>query len=171
MKPLKLNVKPFQETLHAGMCGPATLKILLRYYGINKSEKELARLSGTKADLGTDAKGFILAAKKLGLKSTVKNNCSFADIEKWLKKGIPPIANWFTKGRKDYSDSEIADGHYSVACGLDTKFIYLQDPEIGHIRKLARDDFKRVWFDFSGMYIKPNQLIIRQIIAIYPKNK
>lgn len=75
--------------------------------------------------------------------------------------------NWFTRGRKDYSDSDIADGHYSVVAGLDNKFIYLQDPEIGKIRKLKRDDFRKVWFDFKGEYIKANELIIRQMIAVY----
>jgi len=34
-----LDLEPFQETLNAGMCGPASLKILLSYYGLEKSEK------------------------------------------------------------------------------------------------------------------------------------
>ena len=72
-----------------------------------------------------------------------------------------------TRGRADYADSAIADGHYSVVAGLDEKYIYLQDPEIGKIRKLKKDDFLTVWFDFAGKYIKANELIIRQIIVIY----
>ena len=39
-----LKVKPFQETLHKGMCGPASLKIALDYFGVVKTEKELAAL-------------------------------------------------------------------------------------------------------------------------------
>ena len=39
-----LKIKPFQETLNASMCGPASLKIVLKYYGIEVTEKELARL-------------------------------------------------------------------------------------------------------------------------------
>lgn len=35
------------------------------------------------------------------------------------------------------------------------------------MRKLGREDFMTVWFDFTGKYIKPDDLIIRQIIAIY----
>jgi len=50
---------------------------------------------------------------------------------------------------------------------LDNNNIYLQDPEIGKIRKLKRDDFMRVWFDFKGEYIKQKELIIRQIIVIH----
>ncbi len=33
-----LKVKSFQETLNASMCGPASLKIVLKYYGIDKLE-------------------------------------------------------------------------------------------------------------------------------------
>lgn len=76
--------------------------------------------------------------------------------------------NWFTRGRSDYPDSAVADGHYSVVAGLDEDYIYLQDPEIGDIRKFTRDDFMRVWFDFIGETIQPNELIIRQLIAIHP---
>jgi len=101
------------------------------------------------------------------LKFKIKNNSNFEDIESWLKKGVPVIVDWFTKGRPDYPDSDVSDGHYSVVTGLDDKFIYLQDPEIGKTRKLKREDFMTVWFDFTGKYIKSDELIIRQIIAIY----
>lgn len=164
---IHLKIRPFQETLNAGLCGPASLKIVLDYFGVNKSEEDLARLAGTTERLGTDAEGLTKAAEELNFRVSVKNDCSFSDIEEWLAKGVPPIVDWFTRGRQDYSDSDIADGHYSVVCGLDNTYIYLQDPEIGGIRKIKRDDFLKVWFDFSGEFIKPDELIIRQIIAIY----
>jgi len=163
---IKLKLKPFQETLHGGFCGPASLKIVLNYYGIRKSEKELARIMKRYKEIGTSAESFGLAAKKLKLKIFVKNNSSFSDINKWLERGVPPIVNWFTRGRADYPDSAVADGHYSVVTGLDKNFIYLQDPEIGKIRKLKRDDFLKVWFDFEGKYISRKGLIIRSLIAI-----
>lgn len=162
-----LKVKPFQETLNAGMCGPASLKIVLAYYGIDKEEKELAKLCGTKKDLGTDDQGIKRAAESLGFKVKIKNSSNFKEIEKWLDKKVPVIVNWFTRGRMDYIDSDVADGHYSVVCGLDDKNIYIQDPETGGIRKLDKEDFMTVWFDFTGRYIKSNELIIRQIIVIY----
>jgi len=45
-----INIKPFQETIGQGLCGPAVLKMLLMYFNIeagNKSDKELAPLCGT----------------------------------------------------------------------------------------------------------------------------
>lgn len=167
MKPIMLDVKPFQETLHADMCGPATLKIVLDYYGVHKSEKELAELTGAVKGIGVDDKAIENAAKSLGFKVEIKNEATFEDIETWLKKSVPVIVDWFTKGRSDYGDSEVADGHYSVVIGLDENFVYLQDPEIGGVRKIDRDDFMRVWFDFEGKYLKSDELVVRQIIATY----
>ncbi|MBU4274271.1 C39 family peptidase [Patescibacteria group bacterium] len=167
MKRIMLKVKSFQETLHEDMCGPASLKMVLDYYNVEKTEKELAKMAGLKKGLGVDDKGIKKVAEKLGFKVVIKNNNSFKDIQKWLDREIPIIVDWFTRGRNDYSESETADGHYSVMAGLDDKFIYLQDPEIGKMRKIKRDDFMRVWFDFKGEYLNPNELIIRQIIAVY----
>ncbi len=167
MKKITLDVKPFQETLHADMCGPASLKIVLDYYGMNKSEQELAQLTKLVPGLGIDDKNIARAAESLGLKVQIKNESTFNDIEEWLKKGVPVIVDWFTRGRSDYKNSEVADGHYSVVVGLDDEYVYLQDPETGSERKIAREDFMKVWFDFTGHYLKPNELIIRQLIAIY----
>jgi len=167
MSKIILNTKAFQETLYYSYCGPATLKILFSYYGIDKTEKELAKMAGWNKVLGIDDRGMKKVAEKLGFKVKIKNNSSYKDIQKWLDKGVPVIVNWFTRGRNDYPESETADGHYSVAVGLDDKFVYLQDPEIGKMRKIKRYDFMRVWFDFKGDYIKPDELIIRQIIAIH----
>lgn len=165
-----LPVKPFQETLFKNMCGPACLKMVFDYYGIEKTEEEIAKLTGTTDDLGTDDEGIIKAAEGLGFKVEIKNESSFEEIQEWLNKKTPVIVNWFTRGRIDYDDSQVPDGHYSVVAGLGEEFIYLQDPEIGKLRKIEKSDFMKVWFDFRGEYIKPNELIIRQIIAIYKEN-
>lgn len=167
MNKIILNIKSFQETSHADMCGPASLKIVLGYYGVDKAEKELAKMAGWKKGLGIDDKGIKKAAERLGFKVVIKNNSSFKDIQKWLDREVPVIVDWFSRGRNDYPDSEMADGHYSVVCGLDDKSIYLQDPEIGKLRKIKREDFMRVWFDFKGEYLKINELILRQIIVVY----
>jgi ABC-type bacteriocin/lantibiotic exporter with double-glycine peptidase domain len=164
-----LSVKPFQETLHASMCGPASLKMVLAYYGIEKTEKELAKMCGTNSNLGTDDVGIKNVAESLGFTVEIKNNSTFNDIQKCLDKKIPVIVNWFTRGRIDYTESEVPEGHLSVVVGLDEKYISLQDPEIGGLRKLKRKDFIRVWFDFRSDHINSwNDMIIRQYIAVYP---
>jgi predicted double-glycine peptidase len=167
---LMLDIKPFQETLHHGFCGAASLKITLNYYGIEKSEMELSDMVGIKSDFGTTSDDIVRVAELFGFRAFVKNESDFSDVEEWLNKGVPVIVDWFTRGRSDYPDSAVADGHYSVVCGLDDKNVYLQDPEIGGLREIDREDFKKVWFDFAVEYIKADELIIRQIIAIYKKD-
>src|SRR3989344_9412902 len=162
-----LPVKSFQETLFKSMCGPASLKMVFDYHGTEKSEEEIAKMCNVDENLGTDDKTLKRVAEELGFKVEIKNNSSFEDIQQWLGKKVPVIVNWFTRGRADYEDSEVADGHYSVVAGLDDEYIYLQDPEIGKLRKAEKDDFMKVWFDFTGEYIKSDELIVRQLIAIY----
>ncbi len=167
-----LPVKPFQETLHGGYCRPASLKMVLAHYGVHKSEKEIAERCGRNSKLGTSDILIKRAAQSYGFNVEIKNKASFADIQKWLNKEVPVIVNWFTRGRKDYDNSEVPDGHYSVVVGLDNKNIYLQDPEIGAMRTIKKDDFLRVWFDFKSDYITSwKDMIIRQLIAIYPKQR
>lgn len=142
--------------------------MVLDYYGIEKSERELAKLANASGVLGVDDATLVGILRSFGLKVKIKNYSTFVDIGKYLDKGIPVIVDWFTRGRNDYPDFAVADGHYSVVVGLDRRFVCLQDPEIGGIRKLARDDFLRVWFDYSGEYLKSSkQMIIRQLIAVY----
>ncbi len=81
-----LKIKPFQETLNKGYCGPAVLKIILVYYGIKKSEEKLARLVGVSKSVGTNDKSLTRVFRKFGLKAKIKNNASFVDIEKYLAK-------------------------------------------------------------------------------------
>lgn len=164
-----LKVQPFQETLYGGYCGPASLKIVFNYYGVQRSEKEIARRCGHDARLGTTDASMKKAAESYGFKAEIKNKASFADITKWLKRGVPVIVDWFTPGRPSGRTSEMPDGHSSVVMGLDTKNIYLQDPEIGAMRTIQRDDFLRVWFDFKKERVTTwKDMIIRQLIAIYP---
>jgi predicted double-glycine peptidase len=163
-----LPVQPFQGTLHAGMCGPASLKMILAYYGVDHSESDLAALCGTDSELGTSDEGIKKAAEALGFTVEIHNNSTFEDIQLWLDKKVPVMVDWFTGGRIDYTESEAPDGHLSVVVGLDDEYIYLQDPEIGKLRKIERDDFMRVWFDFTGKHINSwDEMIIRQLIAIY----
>ncbi len=166
-----LDVQPFQETLNASMCGPASLKMVLDYYGVEKSEEELAKLCNTDPKLGTSAEQIKQVAENLGFTVEINNNSTLNDIEQWIDKKVPVIVNWFTRGRVDYSESEVPDGHLSVVVGLDEENIYLQDPEIGKLRTIFRDDFMRVWFDFTKERINSwDEMIVRQLIAIFKQN-
>ena len=151
-----LQVKPFRQA--PGYCGPAALKMVLEYFGIHKSERELARLTGATREKGVEASGLVQAARILGCNTRIKNNATFADIRVYLKRKIPIIVDWFS----------VDDGHYSVVVGMNQRKIYLQDPEIARVRAMNLLTFKRLWFDFPHNHLRSKRdLIIRRLIAIY----
>ena len=162
-----LPVKPLLENSNEGLCGPASLKMVFDYYGVEVLIQEIAEVASTTKEMGTNAEGLKKAAEQFGFTVEIKNNSTFEDIQAWLDKKVPVIVDWFTRGSDGCSDSDIADGHYSVVVGIDDEYIYLQDPEIDGVRKISRDNFMKVWFDFTGEHISPNELIIRQTIAVY----
>jgi predicted double-glycine peptidase len=153
-----LNVKPFRQS--RGFCGPACLKMILEFYGLEKSEQELGKLSKCTKSKGTSAENIIKAAKKLGFEAHVENNSNLARIKYFLNRETPVIVDWFSHD----------EGHYSVAVSIDDENIYLQDPELGAIRTLNRQTFFRVGFDFPKAYIRtPKDIILRRIIVIEKK--
>ncbi len=153
-----LKIKPYEQTAGLSSCGPVSLKMVLEFYGIKESEKKLVKICGSTARRGTGAEGFRKAARYFGFKIFIKEFTDFSDIIFYLKKKIPVIVDWFSTD----------EGHYSVAVGLDQKYIYLADPEFGKIKKMPKDVFRRVWFDFSGPYLKRKEdLILRRVIVFY----
>ena len=136
--------------------------MVAEYYGIKKSEKELARLSGCTLERGTTGEGLLRCGKKIGLKGFMKDFADINDIRYYvLRKKIPVIVDWF-------SQSDVSDGHYSIVVHIDNKKIYLVDPEFGEIRSHNIDDFKRVWFDFDVLFLRSRKdLIIRRMIVLY----
>jgi len=142
--------------------------MVLEYYGRKCSEAELAILCELDPVLGTTDTAIANAARAFGFEVEVENLSNFDQIGKWLRRGVPPIVDWITCGRLENNESDVPDGHYSVVVGLDLDFIYLQDPEIGKLRKIKKADFLRVWFDFNGDHLSSYEdLIIRQLIAVY----
>lgn len=156
-----LKVKSFEQE-KTGFCGPASLKMVLDYFGIKKSEGKLAKLSGCTKSKGVEAENLLKAAKELGFKGFIKDFSKIEDIRKYvLRKKIPIIVDWF-------SSFFVPGGHYSVVVDIDKKNIYLQDPEIGRARVLPIETFKKVWFDFLGKYLRSkNDIIIRRLIIIF----
>lgn len=152
-----LQIKPFRQ--RTGFCGPASLKLILEYFSIKKTEKEIASLCGYKKSKGVEAKRILKAAKKMGLKGFIKDCSEIKDIRKYvLKKKVPVIVDWFSTD----------EGHYSVVVDIDKENIYLQDPELGRPRAMRIGEFKRVWFDFPGDFLKSkDEIVIRRLIVLY----
>mgnify|MGYP001566838770 CR=1 FL=1 len=157
-----INISPVLQK--PNLCGPACLKMVLRYYNLSAPRQHaLAKLCKTSIHTGTSGENILKAAKKLKLTGFIKDFAEYRELIRWVeKKRVPVIVDWFAE----------EDGHYSVVLKATPCKIYLQDPEIGHIRVMSRKDFVRVWFDFTGDFITgKGDIRVRRMIVIQPKNK
>lgn len=140
---MNLCLHPLRQT--PGYCGPASLKMVLEFFGKRLSEAKLANLAGATAKKGVGAAGLIRAARKLGFKVYSKQNSSLTEVSKFLKLGLPAIIHWFPED----------DGHYSVIAGITKNKICLADPQFGKIKTISRQEFLRRWFDYKTKKGKP----------------
>lgn len=135
MQPLK----HFRQT--PGLCGPASLKILLSHYGIEKTEAELATLCKTDPNYGTDHAELLEAASTFGFEVESRSSSSVDELREIIKREIPVIVGWWSTD----------DDHYSVAYDVDDEFVYLVDPELDEpTRKISIPEFEAIWYDFDG---------------------
>ena len=154
-----LKLKPYRREIKY-YCGPASLKIVLDYYGVSVSEKEIARIAGATTKEGASAKGLVKAAEYFGLTAFTKEDCSIDDLRHYLDKKIPVIVDWFWED----------DGHYGVVIGIDKKNIIFRDPSFLKTKKMPLEMFLKVWFDYPGDYPKDkNAFIVRLIIVVTPR--
>src|SRR3989344_3959329 len=103
----------------------------------------------------------VIAARHFGFDATYKENSNLKELCRLVvNERIPVIIDWFDNN----------DGHYSIVVGLDNKNIYFVDSDGGHHKKMTLKTFMRVWFDFTGSYMKSaGDLRLRSIIVIRDK--
>lgn len=125
-----------------GYCGPASLKILLSYFGKRFTEEQLARMAGATQDAGTEHEGLIEAIKTIDAYVFVKDDGTLEELEYFVKQEkLPIIIGWFDR-----------DGdHYSVVVNITDKNIIIVDPATDTPERwLDRATFANLWFDFVG---------------------
>lgn len=164
-----IHVPAFEQS-NTSTCGPACLRMVLAYYGLEKTEKELAERCKHTFEKGCKTEDMKWAAESYGFSATVKSYASFEEIQECVNQRVPVIVDWFTGGVNP-GMSDTPNGHSSVVVGLDEEKIHLLDPENGEIRHLTREAFLRCWFDWASTdylhYVE--QLILRQMLVIKPK--
>lgn len=145
-----------------GLCGPYTLAAVLRFHGDRVSLAELMRLCRATRARGTSPRDLAAAARARGFRTRVQEWAEMSNLAAALRRGLPPIVLWFSGD----------EGHYSAVVGLDRQSVSLADPELGRVRRLPRDAFRRVWFDFSTSGPeKASRLYARWMLVVEPKQR
>lgn len=121
------------------MCGPASLKAALKFYGVDVPEAMLKRLSDASTRDGTSPQGLAQAAIDLGFDAEVRQHVTFDELRAYVRDGVAVVVDWFDQNM----------GHYSVVKDVTDDTIVLMDPsDDGSTRRMKLADFEKVWFDF-----------------------
>ena len=126
---------PFHEQETNYTCGAACMRMVLEFFGIKKTEKQLIRLLGTNKVRGTWHKDFPRILEKYKLTYVVERSGTLEDIKRYMKGGYEVIVGYMP-GECD---------HYSVVKKIDNDFIYFWDPSKGPDNKEGIKEFKRTW--------------------------
>ncbi|MBI4281836.1 C39 family peptidase [Candidatus Uhrbacteria bacterium] len=162
-----LKLKPIKHTY--AHCGPASLQMVLGYFGIKTIQKHIAHIAKTTEADGTSHKGMIRALRSYDfLVRTKRNTTSFDDLRFYVnKKRLPVIVNWYS------TFNPPACGHYSVVVAINRSTITLMDPEIAKHRTMRLVDFNQIWFDFASDLAYRNPPLktdFRWMMVAWPKS-
>lgn len=139
-----------------GLCGPASLKVIMDYYGTPLTEGQIAQMSAASSEIGTWTEGLMLVARKYGYTAKLSDNTTEEQLRNELEKG-PVIVDW----------NSGTEGHFSVVVGITDYNIVLMDPEYGHNRLMTLDYFLQNWYDWEDrhelkeMYLPQRMLVVR----------
>lgn len=131
-------------------CGPAALRAVLSYFGVEASEEELGRLAGT-SELGTAPEGLARAAEAKGLSAQVVDGLTLDDLADVLRGGyvvVVALQAWSGEPRAEYSN-EWAAGHYVVVTYVGPGEVRAMDPSVdGEGRAFVpTQEFLERWHD------------------------
>lgn len=135
---------PFFRQKTEYTCGPATLEMVFRFFGLKLKEKSIARIARTSKKEGTNHSGLIEAVRKEGFYCFVHEYAHLSDIQRFLEEGLPVIVHYTEPG------SEI--GHYAVVVGLTGKEVVMNDPWDGRGFRLKKEKFVERWTKVSTDY-------------------
>lgn len=143
-------------------CGPATLSMVLFWYGIEKSQKELADLmrpyqhpKGDNDDKTIFPEEFAKTAQDFGLLAINRPNGTIEQLKYFVANDIPVVVKTWLRPNEDI-------GHFRIVRGFDeTKKVIIQDDSYhGPNKKIAYNKFLLMWQSFNYGYI-----------VVYPEEK
>ncbi len=149
-------VDNFKHTYQAfNNCGPATLAMILGWYGRNVSQKELGDAmrpyqiaSGDNDDKTIFTYEFVDWAKKYGFSAIARINGDIDLLKTFTANGIPVVVKTWLHPNEDI-------GHFRIVRGFDEekKVIIQDDSYEGPNRRISYYDFLSMWQPFNYAYI------------------
>lgn len=119
---------PIEYQMDAKDCGPASLKMVAKYFGRYYSLQYLRDKCGITRE-GVSMLGISACAEEIGL-HTLAVNCTIEEVVNIIPH--PSIVFW-------------NENHFIVVYKADKKHIWVADPQKGHL-KYTHDEFKKGWY-------------------------
>jgi len=126
-------------------CGPASVKMVLSYFGINVSELKILKIMNTKQKSGTKNLEFPKIFEKYKLNYVVMRNAKLDDLKTYLLRKYMVIVSYVYYDEDWHTEI----GHYSVLRKIDSNYVYLYDPYFGLAHKIQLREFFKVWRNSS----------------------
>lgn len=148
-----LNV-PYQRQQHDRWCGPATLAMVLAYYGCIIQQRDIASevMRGDLSfadDLSSYAARYGFEVFRL---CGMDDNLAISKLRELLDDGIPPIVIQHPLPGDN-------DGHFRVVIDVKNKSTVVHDPKYGSRRRYRKQEFLQLW-KADGPPIEDDNIII-----------
>lgn len=146
-------------------CGPASLSMVLSYYGVKKTQEEIGRSmhpDPAGKHVGTPELVNYLAAQGLSARVIVSGTVEV--LQRLVANGVPVLVSGWIRGNEDI-------GHYRVAKGYDRSagVLIFNDSYWGADYRLTAAQLDAVWWPFNRVYLpvyRPAQEpLVRAIIG------
>ena len=171
---------PMVDQGQKGYCAVAASERVLRYYGVDVDEHEIAQAAGTSAEEGTSTRGMKDSVQAIGRKYKLATVVTYGDFEKPASERIAglvkEVAN-YNKAAKKLKKKEIAEDVYIRREGNTIYYSYrdadaAMDPEVLRDMKVngaQRSKFTRFMKDVRDQVNKGIPLFWGVTLGTYPE--
>lgn len=148
---------PRIQQYRRGVCGQTCLSMILQYFNIKETVKELEENVETEKereerDAGLSPESLVKVLSRFKIKSTIKKNPSLEEIKEAIDDDRPVIIELqaYYEGRDLNTSWE--DGHYIVAIGYTLDYLIFADPSSYYKTYLKFEELIPRWHDkeFDG---------------------
>lgn len=130
-----LNVPYVRQRLEF-TCGPASVRMVLAYYGIKVGPLRAWWYTHV-SHAGTTRRNLVRAIRIAGLHVHAHHNATVAEVRSFVQRGVPVVVN--------YREPHNNEGHFAVVVGVSDEHVLLRDPYHGPRFALSLDSFRRRW--------------------------
>jgi len=155
---------PYASQKHAYWCGPASLTIVLKYWGLNVTQEEIAAQTYNPETKLTNISIMKSYPLRCGFRSEELNG-SIDCLRKWIRKGCPIIVLQKLSLQDVY-------GHYRVVVGYDNEkdLVMTFDPILGPNYNMTYSEFAELWMpgttfqtcNWTLLVIPKDEILIEQ---------